>query len=344
MNNKIFTLFIAALLISNVSFAKIFRLGYTGPQITGVDYTNAQTAHDAASAGDTLLLFPGSYNINTATKKLVYLGFGYYTSSTDANPNLQLLTGNCRLAIYLNVGASGSTFEGIEGLSAYPISGQSINDITIRRSKGTAAVFSSAGTTCNNWQISQCTEMYISRNVLGGNTINLRVENSHISQVYLDGSNLHTGRFNNCVFTNAPDLNNNAINFQNCIFFNSVGATNGITNSLFQYCLFPGADPGLSGSNNKFNIAFSTSGINNVFTGYPQTVAGQTADGKYQLKVGSPAIGAGMGGIDMGMYGGANPYKLSGIPSIPAFYKLTAPSNNATINPYTITFSVRSNN
>ena len=345
MNNKIFTLFIAALLISNVSFAKIFRVGYTGPQITETDFTNAQEAHDAASAGDTLLFFPGSYNINTATKKLVYLGYGYYTSGTDGNANLQLLTGACGLVVYLNQGASGSTFEGIESLQAianYQENG--VNDITIRRCKGTAYVFSSAGNTSNNWQILQCTDMIIQPNWQGGNTTNLRVENSHITQISFAGSALNTGQFINCFITNPSTLNDNAINFQNCIFQYSPSAT-GNSNSLFQYCLFPDAAPGLSGSNNKFNIPLSdNAGVNNVFIGYPYAAVGESADSKYKLKAGSPAKGAGMGGIDMGIYGGTNPYKLSGIPSIPAFYKLTAPSNNATTNPYTITFSVRSNN
>ena len=344
MINKIFTLFIAALIISNVSFAKIFRLGYTGPQITGTDFTDAKSAHDAASAGDTLLLFPGNYSISPATKKLVYLGYGYYTSGTDGNLNLQMLTGTCSLSLDLYAEASGSTFEGIDNLVAYPSYNQNVNDITIRRCKGSVGVFGGEGTTCNNWKVLQCFEMAIVRQNLGGNTTNLRVENSHISTMYFDGSILHTGQFKNCVFAVGSNLYNNAINFQNCIFQYSSQIT-GNSNSLFQYCLFSDADPGLSGSNNKFDIPFSdNAGVNNIFTGYPFEVPGETADGKYKLKPGSPAIGAGMGGVDMGMFGGANPYKLSGIPSIPAFYKLTAPSNNATTNPYTITFSVRSNN
>ena len=346
MNNKLSFLFIAALLISNISFAKIFRLGFTGPQVTGIDFTNGQSAHDAASAGDTLLFFPGSFSIGNASKKLVYIGFGYYTTGTDGNPNLNLINGGSNansVSVTLYAGASGSIFEGIDGLNAISYYGENVNDITIRRCTGSAGVFNTTGTTCNNWQILQCFNMSISRNWLGGVTTNLRVENSMINGVNLDGSTLHSGQFNNCYFEGiVPTLNNNAINFQNCIFTNLPSAD--ALNSIFQYCIFGGADPGLTGSNNKFNVVFSTGSTNNVFIGSPYDVAGQTADGKYHLKSGGPAIGAGIGGVDLGIYGGPNPYKLSGIPSIPAFYKLTAPSNNATGNPYTITFSVRSNN
>ncbi len=48
-------------------------------------------------------------------------------------------------------------------------------------------------------------------------------------------------------------------------------------------------------------------------------------DGKYQLKPGSIAIGAGTGGSDIGAFGGANPYKLSGVPAIPRLTHLTVP-------------------
>jgi hypothetical protein len=36
-------------------------------------------------------------------------------------------------------------------------------------------------------------------------------------------------------------------------------------------------------------------------------------DGRYALKTLSPAIGAGIGGTDCGIYGGSSPYKPSGI-------------------------------
>ena len=344
MNNKIFTLFIAALLISNASFAKIFRLGYTGPQVAGTDFADGQSAHDAASAGDTLLFFPGNYSL-TAGKKLVYIGTGYFTEGENANPNLQLIKSSVLFTCWLTANASGSVFEGIESLTAYAQPEENVNDIIIRKCKGGGA-YVRTGSISNNWHFLQCFNMQIGGGGEGDFT-NLRVENSKIS-LSLDTKNF-TGQFLNCFFENLIlDLNDNTLNFQNCIFSHYLyQSPSKFTNSVFQNCLFNIADPGLSGSNNKFGIEFFDTGIgytNYVFTGWPVKVPGETADGKYKLKAGSPAKGAGMGGVDMGMFGGANPYKLSGIPSIPAFYKLTAPSNNATTNPYTITFSVRSNN
>ena len=47
-----------------------------------------------------------------------------------------------------------------------------------------------------------------------------------------------------------------------------------------------------------------------------------SADGRYQLKPGSVATGAGAGGIDCGIFDGNYPYVLSGIPTVPAIYYL----------------------
>ena len=43
-----------------------------------------------------------------------------------------------------------------------------------------------------------------------------------------------------------------------------------------------------------------------------------STDGRYKLKAGSPAIGYGVGGVDCGIYGGPEPYVLSGMPTVPA--------------------------
>ena len=65
-------------------------------------------------------------------------------------------------------------------------------------------------------------------------------------------------------------------------------------------------------------------------------------DAYWKLKAGSPAIGAGYGGVDCGAFGGPNPYKLAGIPNVPTIYQLTVPPTGTTnIN---VTISTKSNN
>lgn len=342
---KLFFLWVAATFINSLSFATIRRVGYKGPTISGVDYSDMQLAHDASSVGDTLMFYPGSYNMGLATKRLVYLGFGYFLSGAGSNPNLQSITGDLTLDLYLTADASGSVFEGIHSLSVRSYFGNNVNDVIIKRCNANLGVFNSEGTTCNNWKISQCSDISFSGAWEGGKATNFRVDNSVISSLNLGGNTEHTGLFNNCHFLGglAVNLRNNGIMFQNCIFQNS--SFSNFSNAIFQYSLFNIANPGLTGNNNQFGVAFVSPSITNtIFVGHPLVVEGESADGKYKLKPGSPAIGAGMGGIDLGIFGGVNPYRLSGIPSIPTIYKLEASSLNATTNPFTVTFSTRSNN
>jgi hypothetical protein len=76
-----------------------------------------------------------------------------------------------------------------------------------------------------------------------------------------------------------------------------------------------------------------------VFVG----LTGHTTDSQYQLKAGSPAIGAGLSGEDCGMFGGNTPYRLSGLPNIPSVYFLGAPTTSNG-NTLPVTISVKTNN
>jgi len=89
-----------------------------------------------------------------------------------------------------------------------------------------------------------------------------------------------------------------------------------------------------AGNGNKVNVNMTTVFVNNL---------GGFVDNAYQLKAGSPAIGAGGGGIDCGAFGGGTPFKLAVTPPIPSIYKMmipAAPSGSS----MTLTFSTRSNN
>lgn len=340
MNYRFYTMLcLCFLYFTSVSHAKIFRIGYTGPQVTGTDYTDFQTAHDAASDGDTLLFYPETNYTGNASKKLVYMGYGYFLSGAGANTGLQLITGPSALTITLDAGSSGSHFEGL-GEDGYLtlVAATGINDIVIRRCHG-PNIYSSTSADCSNWQIIQSYEIYFQAMSYGGTGrfLNLRIENSYIA--YLDLQNLNTGsngQVSNCVINGPVTIPGASIYFKNNISY--LGSFDYFAASLFEYNLFffPDGTYGITGgTGNQYGVPMS-----DVFVG----LTDNSTDGQWQLKAGSPAIGAGLGGIDCGMFAGTNPYRLSGIPSIPVFYKLTAPSHTATTNPYTITFSVRSNN
>lgn len=168
---------------------------------------------------------------------------------------------------------------------------------------------------------------------------NLRVDNSYIGYVNWssDLASGSKGQFNNDIFSSAY-LGNGSFIIKNCIlqYYHYYD-----DNCVYQNSIGTDYYPIPTGNSNK-NITYASMNAD-VFVGYSDQGT-YSNDGRWALKSGSPAKGAGAGGTDAGIFGGTNPYKLSGIPRIPSFYKLTAPSTNTSTNPYTITFSVRSNN
>src|SRR5690606_4452682 len=105
MKIRFFTLLAASLFLGQLSFAKILRVGYVGPLVSGVDYADGNSAYNAANDGDTIQCYPGSsgsgnYYISAYNKRLVLTGNGYLLSGTGANSGLSMLTGEVGFSIY----------------------------------------------------------------------------------------------------------------------------------------------------------------------------------------------------------------------------------------------------
>lgn len=333
MKSKLFCLtLVATLLFSNISFAKIRRVGYSGTPVVGTDYTDLQSAHDSASVRDTIMLYTGSWSCNVS-KKLIFIGPGYYVTGAGANAGLQNITGAVSGSFVLYAGSDSSVYEGIDGLSLYPYYDETVNNVIIRRCHGN---FYQNNKTLNNWQITQ-SYIYISPNWSGGKLTNFTVSNCYFAYIFLETNTSQSGQFNNNIIEQC-NFGNGGFLLKNNIFISS--HSNDV-NCVFQNCIGQEQYPLVTGNNNK-TIPYANM-LDSVFVGYG-TQGAFSNDGRYALKSTSPAKGAGVGGTDCGIFGGTNPYKLSGIPKIPAFYKLTAPSNTTSTNPFTITFSVRSNN
>lgn len=332
----IFTLvaFTAVLMSTEQANATIRRVGYFGTPVANVDYTDLQLAHNNSAAGDTILVFPGDYTA-TYSKKIVTIGYGYFT---EQNLNLQVITGTSSVYITLNTGSNASIFQGISGLIIdNSNSAATISDITINRCNVSSIyLYGSAARTYSNWQFTQsCINGFVAQEGLINNWL---VSNCYIASFSMKLNSAQSCLFlNNIFFNYSSDFGNANVVVQNTIFLgnriNALAAT-------YQNCISSSTYPLPTGNGNQ-NITGTQ--INNLFVGYP-TQSTFSNDGRWVLKAGSLAIGTGVGGTDCGIFGGATPYVLSGIPAIPAFYKLTAPSINTGANPYTITFSVRSNN
>ncbi len=348
---KKFFLFPAALLlISLFSHAKILRVGYTGPQVAGVDYADGQSAHNAAIVGDTLQFYPGSYSINTYNKKLILLGNGYLLSGTGSNAGLNLITGSTDIEIVPAASSTTSNGTVLSGFSSAYVDlrdNQTLTNITITRCNSALFAFGSnkTGIVLTDCKITQCYAANLDPTNGVGNT-NLILNNFRVENCRFNGATLQplhpssTILISNC-YGGTLNYGNNNVTVQNCIFSGGGGNGVGVSNTIFNNNIFSWT-PAIAGANNQFNVNVENAGAN-VLVGFP-TQGTYSADARYQLTATSPAKNAGVGGVDIGIFGGLNPYHLSGIPAIPAFYLLDAATPNATNNPYTITYSVRSNN
>lgn len=343
------TLFLTCLLLLSIaSFGKIWIVD-SNIGSTAKDFTTLQSAHDGALAGDTLYLIgsPNNYITSrvTITKRLVILGPGYFLNenqNTQVNPLSAHLFfgGTCTEAIDFASGSEGTIMMGLTIAGRIKIS---VNNIMIKRN-----LFTDGQPSCNDPRITiSGSNVFIVQNYVWGPTqgygilVNPGFSNITIQNNYLfnacygcggtffglnsSGSSLEVS---NNIFTGGITVSNSTV--QNNIFLtnNTFAAPSSLVrNNIHGYAALP------AGNGNLNNVQ-----INTVFIGSGST------DGQWKLSSGSPAIGAGFNGVDCGMFGGPEPYVLSGIPPIPTIYSLTAPAVGEKNTGLPIQIKVKSNN
>ena len=281
------------------------------------DATTLQAAHDSASNGDTVHLEASVQNYGnlSCSKRLVIIGPGYYLTAnpeTQANPNSSKIEN-----IYFNTGSDGSIVTGCEILYSVQIN---VSNILIMRNKMRNMYIS--GTVIGNLIIKQNIIMFdgywdgsfinINSSTLVSNLI---LRNNFIQQYSgnyaICGWNANvSGIFENNVVKNS--YTTNGIAFQNFIVKNNIfidASFSGVNCTVYNN-IGSGTQFGNTNGNQQ-NVDMAT-----VFAG----PSGNSSDGQWQLASGSPALGAGEGGTDCGMFGGADPYVLSGLPGVPAIY------------------------
>ncbi|MBX2895711.1 MAG: hypothetical protein KF763_09735 [Cyclobacteriaceae bacterium] len=141
--------------------------------------------------------------------------------------------------------------------------------------------------------------------------------------------------------------NNSGVEITNNIIQGGIGVSNAtVRNIIFPTSSFNYAVNNSQVQNNLTNQGFLPSGNGNINLANINSlfVNTGTMDGRWKLKDGSPAIGSGFEGVDMGMFGGEEPYVLSGIPPIPTIYQLNAPAVGEKNTGLPITIKAKSNN
>jgi hypothetical protein len=326
---KHFILFLL-ILISTSAFSTIWRVNNNAG--IDADFTTAQAAHDAAAATDTIMFEPSatSYGNMTITKQLVIFGVGYLHGNNY--PNSPITTGSTLGTVTFNVGSANSLLAGTIQNGNIDIN---TSNITI---KGVAAFSTSYQINMNsatNIVITRCyyvypdvtgssSSIFISNSLLQGFNAPATQSGVVVSNNVISGNfTCHSQTMNNNIFCNgsatlsSSSLSNNidARVSPNTAF----GTSDGNFGAVLPTAIFQG------GSTSGFSFNFPS-------------------DGDLQLKAGSPAIGAGSGGVDCGMYGGAGPYLLSGLPPIPSLTKLVSTGIGSDVTPVQITISAKSNN
>jgi hypothetical protein len=325
---KNFILLIGALLVVNFSFAKIWRVN-NNPALTA-DFTTAQAANDAATVltGDTIHLEPSatSYGYLTTNKRLVWLSTG---SFLGAHPGEQYAVTPGR----------------VDGLSVYAGSANSIFSINIdggcnlsAPNVGLIRCYVTGSIALNTYSppgpandvVMNC---YVTGALLVYSGSNHNISNNIFGDYLYTSPGSSSFIMNNIfnAYTTSYNTVDNAT-LQNNIF-NKTANPMIFTNSVVEYNM--SGNPGIlpAANNNQNNVNMSTVFVNN----------NGITDTSFVLKPGSPASGTGVGGVDMGAYGGGTPFKIALQPAIPAIYKILAPVA-PTGNTMNVTFSTKSNN
>lgn len=321
----------------------IRRVNNTGISGTNI-YADLPDAYTAAAVGDIIQVEPSgtTYTGVIVNKNVTIVGPGYFLDPVSQNAGLQanpLTATVSRIAV--QAGGASSYIAGLT-VGEYVVEA---SNVTVQRCNITLTLYPNAtgtdGTTAqgttgviikqnyisgafNSFRGSASDNMLIANNVLNGNDFRLPV-------------NYNGGFFSNVILT--PNYFLTLSNF--FVTNNYFGSSNG--------------NYSLQGNGNTLNNNISsqtdlpTSNGNQTLV--PQSSVfvlspGSTAfDGWYQLKAGTnPARGNGAGGTDVGIfstYSTSAPYKLGGVPAIPAIYQQTQTITGNSLNG---TLSIRANN
>ena len=318
--SSIFTLFAAMLFYLN-SHAAAAILTVDNRTVSAAHYQSLQAAHDAAADGDTLYVFPSgeSYDAIAVAKKLFIYGTGFDLPDED------LFTTRIEGWMVFQEGSDGSLLEGFGGRFGVRIEA---NHIVLRRNyvEPLEVAESSVGI------------LIVGNKILSGNPYSGQVyadphygivceadteviakNNIILVRDYFDHMAFHT--------QNVLYLKNNVIiNYADNPKYQSFGSHGLVViNNIFYHPTFcSSAFNGNIAHNISTGDVLPSGNIENVTMNelFESDFIIDSLDNRFHLKTGSPAIGSGMNGEDMGIYGGDTPFVDGGAPDLPFINRL----------------------
>jgi hypothetical protein len=342
-------LLIVFLFVVNLSFAKIWIVdSNTGS--TAKDFTDLQAAHDGATAGDTLYLIGSPVNYISGellvAKRLVIIGPGYFlnqNANLQANLNTALINNTGANAITFNAGSEGAVLMGVTLIGTLTINA---NNILIKRNYiSQSGTFDNVLINASNIIVSQ---NYIYSYIATNSTV-IKIS-SGLSGILIANNYLHHNCSNGCgggTLLALLSASTSSLEVSNNIFFGYVTVANSLVqNNIALNTIFTStASLVRNNSGTAGNYFPNGNGNNSNASDFTNAfVPTGTSDGKWQLGASSLFIGTGYNGTDRGIFGGAEPYVLSGIPPIPTIYFLTAPTIGEKNTGLPVQIKVKSNN
>jgi hypothetical protein len=268
-------------------------------------YTDLQTAINAATAGDTLYVSGSNINYGNIVldKQLVFIGTGF-------NPQKEFPFVSSFGQIDFQMGSSGSIISGFN--FSNNVNGAGANNIQIRR-----CTFQTLNVTGSNWLIENNIVNY---SINCGSSFNLVINNNIFN--YSTTFNSSLPNFN---------LSNNLFILSGGNLLSGISNAN-IINNIFYGGNFGSVNTSVFSNNLTFNTNQNTlpygdnTGSGNIDNQDPQFTTIQTlnytfsAFDDYRLLPTSPGHNAGTDGTDIGPFGGSSPFPSSpigGEPKIP---------------------------
>lgn len=299
-----------------------------------VDYTTLQAAVDAATSGDTIYMEGSTTNYAGATinKQLTIVGPGYFLNE---NPKTQanMLEVVFNSDLTFTAASGGSSLMGCRftNYNAEVIIGA--DDISVIRNYLGTVSFSA---TCNNILLSQnyvyvniqaTSPGAITNSIISNNIIGLSFWTQSTSGPLVVSNNVFTASHPSPVNCFNANIQNNIVTYGTATIELNTG--NSVNNNIL-------AEDGTDANGNQYNIDMTT-----VFADFDGQLELST-DGKWELLAGSPALGAGVSGVDCGLFGGASPYILSGIPNLPHIYEASVQAASSSEAGLEVTIQVKS--
>lgn len=339
---KRFTFLFILVLIASTSFAQgIFTVNNNIG--ASANYNNLQTAVNSVPANSILLVHGSalSYGEVVLRKPLSIIGTGYFIGSNQA-PFTQANIGTAQLQkLTISAGSSGSLVSGLTITSNLNI--DSTSNVTISRNYIVPDIIATVVANSSNILFTQnfsnapmsiqATSITISNNIFklmkgigAGNGIPYSFElNNSTSATFINNifDRLNSGSDILKLF------NGSTSNFSNNIHLSHlVSENNTICGSCPSGALIASNNVSSDSIFRNTNNALINQDIESIFPQYNSS--NSSLDSRYILTSGSSAIGAGVGGIDAGIFAGSNAYVLSGIPFIPNIYGLEVPDIGTT--------------